>query len=286
MAIMESTAPGMTAVGLGGSDGGVRTRDESLGGEKLPLRMAALTPVLQHGYTELGVARHRVELRIVNGFEVRHDERPVELPLTAQRLVAFLAFQKRAVQRVYVAGKLWTNTAEDRASGSLRSAIWRVKQTDVPLIQTVDTRLALDPDVHVDLAAAEVLARHLVAGSGDARMADLAVLCGEILPDWYDDWLLMEREVHRQLRLHALEALALRLAATACYSEAIDAALSAIAGEPLRDSAHRTLVRVYLAEGNVSEAVRHVGLYRERLAPIGIAPSAEFEELVSGLTSR
>ena len=30
---------------------------------------------------------------------------------------------------------------------------------------------------------------------------------GELLPDWYDDWVLLERERFRQLRLHALDAL-------------------------------------------------------------------------------
>src|SRR3712207_7767400 len=70
----------------------------------------------------------------------------------------------------------------------------------------------------------------------------------EILPDWYDDWLLMEREVHRQLRLHALESLAARLAQDARYGEAVDAALSAIAGEPLRESAHRTRSEEHTSE--------------------------------------
>ena len=92
-----------------------------------------------------GATADRVALRLVNGFEVLRNEEALELPLTAQRLLAFLAFQERPVQRVYVAGKLWIDTAEERASGSLRSAIWRVKQTEVALIRTPDTRLALDP---------------------------------------------------------------------------------------------------------------------------------------------
>jgi DNA-binding SARP family transcriptional activator len=212
------------------------------------------------------------------------EDRPVALPLTAQRLLAFLAFQERPVQRVYVAGKLWMDTDEGRASGSLRSAIWRVKQTAVSLIRTPDTRLELDPAVDVDVAAAVELARALIAGSPEPANGDLSALRGEILPDWYDDWLLMEREVHRQLRLHALEALAIRLAGDESYGQAADAALSAIACEPLRESAHRTLLRVYLAEGNASEAVRHAGLYRELVSRIGIAPSPQFEELAGGLT--
>ena len=235
---------------------------------------------------QAGIAPGRIELRLVNGFELRCDGQGVTLPLTAQRLVAFLAFQDRPVQRVYVAGKLWTDTAEERSFGSLRSALWRVKQTAVSLIRTPDTRLELDPAVDVDLASALELARTLIAGTGDPRPGDLSALRGEILPDWYDDWLLMEREAHRQLRLHAFEALATRLSNTARYGEAVDAALAAIAGEPMRESAHRTLVSIYLAEGNPTEALRHVRLYEDLLAQVGLAPSMRLGELVSGLTAR
>ena len=227
-----------------------------------------------------------VELRLVNGFELRRNGRTVPLPLTAQRLLAFLAFQERPVQRVYVAGKLWMDTGEERASGSLRSAIWRVKQADDGLIRTPDTRLGLDPKVEVDVTSDVALARALIAGAAAPANGRLEALRGEILPDWYDDWLLMEREVHRQLRLHALEAVAGRYAEAARFGEAADAALSAIACEPLRESAHRTLLRVYLAEGNPSEAARHAGLYRELVERIGLEPSEQFEELAGRLTAR
>jgi DNA-binding SARP family transcriptional activator len=228
-----------------------------------------------------------VELRLVNGFELLCDGEPVELPLTAQRLVAFLALQERPLQRGYVAARLWLDTVEERAFGSLRSAIWRVKQTEIPLLKTPDTRLALDPAVRVDLADALGLARLLIsdeAGVGPWPV-DLAPLKGEILPDWYDDWIAIERETHRQLRLHALEAMAVRLGAAERFGEAIEAALAAIAGEPLRESAHRTLCRVYLAEGNATEALRHATLYRELLwRELQLRPGPQFDELVAGVT--
>src|SRR5262245_52524364 len=72
-----------------------------------------------------------VELRLVNGFEVLADGELVALPLTAQRLVAFLALQERPLQRAYVAARLWLDASEERAAGSLRSAVWRVHQSEV-----------------------------------------------------------------------------------------------------------------------------------------------------------
>jgi DNA-binding SARP family transcriptional activator len=228
-----------------------------------------------------------VELRLVQGFEVLHRGESIELPLLAQRLVAFLALQERPRQRAYVAATLWIDTAPERAFASLRSAIWRVRQSGAPLICAPDTRLALDPDVQVDLAAALELARRLLGDDTecDVRSDDLVPLKGEILPDWYDDWLMIERETHRQLRLHALEALAVRLTNAGRFGEAVAAAMAAVEGEPLRESAHRVLCQVYLAEGNVSEALRSVELYRELLmSELGLRPSPQFERLVAGVT--
>ena len=149
-------------------------------------------------------------------------------------------------------------------------------------------RLLLDPAVRVDLREASAQAYRLIDGSAgdDVSFAGFR-LTGELLPDWYDDWLLIEREKYRQLRLHALEALAVRLTSLARYGEAAETALNAIAGEPLRESAHRVLIGVHLAEGNPSEALRHYRLFRDLLlGEIGLTPSAQLEDLVEGLTAR
>jgi len=105
------------------------------------------------------------------------------------------------------------------------------------------------------------------------------------LPDWYDDWVLIERERHRQLGLHALEALASRLVQLERYGEAVDAALAAVAAEPFRESAYRALIAAHLAEGNASEALRQYEHFRRLLAEgLSLAPSPRMEALVAGLT--
>jgi DNA-binding SARP family transcriptional activator len=87
--------------------------------------------------------------------------------------------------------------------------------------------------------------------------------------------------------LHALEALAQTLTELGRYSEAADAALAAVAGEPLRESAHRTLIAVHVAEGNPSEALRQYERYRAMLGEVlNLAPSPKMEELVGGVTRR
>jgi DNA-binding SARP family transcriptional activator len=109
-------------------------------------------------------------------------------------------------------------------------------------------------------------------------------LGGELLPGWSDDWVLLERERLRQLLMHALEALADRLAAAGCCGEAVEAAYAAVHLEPLRGSAHRTLVRVHLAEGNAREAINAYESCRTLLADeLGVAPSRQMSDLVHDL---
>ena len=147
------------------------------------------------------------------------------------------------------------------------------------------THLALAGDVSVDIRQAEASARRLLDDSDEWNTDPYQIsLSGDLLPDWYDDWVLVERERFRQLRLHALESLCERLTAAAKFAQAVDAGLTAVSAEPLRESAHRTLVKAYLAEGNVAEALRQYRFCRKVLADdLGVVPSREMEELVETL---
>jgi DNA-binding SARP family transcriptional activator len=232
-------------------------------------------------------ALHPPSLSLVGAFELRSDGRTVPVPPRAQRLLAFVALHDRPLLRPYVAGTLWTDASESRAAGSLRSSLWLLHCLSDRLVIASSTHVGLAPDVDVDLRRAYEFADSMLSEEDPDALAlprDVP-LDGELLPDWYDDWVVLERERFRQLGLHALEALADRLIARRRLGEALRAALAAVSVEPLRESAHRTLIRVHLAEGNAGEALRQYGLCRRVLdEQLGLAPSAELEALVAGLT--
>jgi DNA-binding SARP family transcriptional activator len=144
--------------------------------------------------------------------------------------------------------------------------------------------LVLAPGVRVDVREFTEWARWVLdpgTDVGGVTSVDRG-LTGELLPGWYDEWVLVERERLCQLRMHALEAWAGKLAAAGRYGEAVQAACAAVGVEPLRESAHRVLVRVHLAEGNVAEAVRSYESFRALLAvELGVEPTAQMDTLVS-----
>ncbi|KIF76852.1 hypothetical protein QR77_29360 [Streptomyces sp. 150FB] len=79
---------------------------------------------------------------------------------------------------------------------------------------------------------------------------------------------------HRaELRLHALESLSRAHREAGHFGRSLDAALLAVAGEPLRESARREAIDTYLAEGNTVEAVRHFVEFRRLLREdLGLPP--------------
>jgi DNA-binding SARP family transcriptional activator len=222
-------------------------------------------------------------LRLLGSFELAYDGASVPLPMGARRVIAFVALHDHPIQRAYVAGTLWLSTSDARAHANLRSALWRLHRAGHQLIESADDRLRLGETVRVDLREAEEFARRAM-NDGEVLDVDMGSLSSDLLPDWYEDWVVLERERFRQLRLGALESICERLMRAERFRDAVDAAHVAVAAEPLRESAHRALVRIHLAEGNTGEAIRQYQLFRRLVRDrLGLEPSEQMEALMDGI---
>ena len=227
-----------------------------------------------------------IHLNVLGGFALSVGDDTVNLQASAQRVVAFLALHARPVRRGYVAGHLWMDADDRKAAASLRSAIWRARAGDRAIVDATTTHLSLPNDVEVDLRKRTALARTVLHQQPQApashHVTHLLSESPEVLPDWYEDWVRIERERFRQLRLHALEALSRNLSAEGEYFDAIETALAAVAAEPLRESAHHALIEAHLGEGNLGEALRQYRSCCELLrARLGVGPSARLRDLVA-----
>ena len=230
-------------------------------------------------------ASGQTRLGLLGAFDLRIAGGPVSLPMNGQRVLAFLALHGRPLTRAFVAGSLWLDSTDDRAAGSLRSALWRLNR-EGRVVEASGEKIRLVSDVAVDVAAAVVQAHRLLDPTSDECPSFHEVrLRDDLLPDWYDDWLAFERERFRQLRIHALESLCERLIAFERFGEAIETGLAVAAAEPLRESAHRILIRIHLAEGNGAEALAQYHRFRGLLHDeLGLEPSLEMRALVAAVT--
>ena len=226
-------------------------------------------------------------LSLFDGFElVEYGGSRITLPASAQRLLAFLAVHEGPHLRSYVAGMLWPDKSETRSHANLRSMVWRLRQPGIEVVDASEREIGLADGVVVDARQLVVLAQALFNGT-DPTLTYAArdlLAARELLPGWYDEWVLVERERLRHLRQHALEVLCSRLVELGRIGEAVDVALSSVADDPLRESAQRVLIQAHLAEGNAAEALRQYETYRNLLREsLGVEPGPGVRELFDGI---
>jgi DNA-binding SARP family transcriptional activator len=223
-------------------------------------------------------------LELLNGCGIWLKGRPVALPLSSQRLLALLALHEHPLQRTYIAGTLWPDYPEQRAIANLRTALARLPLMAGRLVEVIGRQIRLARWVSVDVRETSSLAQRVI--DHDEEVLGIKGLhrrlMVDLLPDWYEDWVLAEQERYRELRLHALEALCEWLTHLEEFGPAIEAGLAAVAGEPLRESARRALIRAYLAEGNQAAAVIQYRRFHSLLdRELGLAPSRSLGNLVN-----
>ena len=233
-----------------------------------------------------------VRLQLLGDFELRFGDEVLRVSQSAQTLLAFLAVAHRGrpVRRTALAERLWPEAPPGRTASNLRSVLWRLpRPRGRTLVTVTSAAVRLWDGVRVDLWEAEEQVRLLCTDDEPPAeaLADLGALGCDLLPDWHEEWLVVEQEAYRQQRLHALERSAAALRERGRFTDALSAGLGAVRAEPLRESAHRRVIEVHLAEGNQAEARGQYDGYRRLLADeIGLPPSPVTRRLVAPLLGR
>ena len=239
-----------------------------------------------------GLSPPQLRLALLGDFQLTNNGEELTVSRPAQRLLTHLAVVHRGkpVRRAALAERLWPDSSPDRATSSLRSVLWRLpRPRGRTLVTCTSTSARLSDDIVVDLWEGEVLAGRLCGDDvpPPSVLTDLALLIQDLLPSWQEEWLMVEQESYRQKRLHALERSAGALRDRGRFADALSAGLGAIRSEPLRESAHRRVIEVHLAEGNHAEALRQYEGYRRLLAEeLGLSPSPVIRRLVAPLLGR
>jgi DNA-binding SARP family transcriptional activator len=228
-----------------------------------------------------------LEVRLLGKFDVRFDDALVKIPTRSeQSLLAFLILHAGAAfRREHLAGLFWLDSEETLAKGYLRQALWRLRKAfssaspNVPnyfqadkISVTFDSQQAYWLDV-------AVLKKDHQEGIDDLITAT-QVYTGEILPGFYDEWVLRERE-----RLHALferkmYRLLELLISAGQWEELIRQAERWIALGDTPESAYRAMILAHAAQGDVSMAL---AVYKRCLQALerelGVLPSPETTRL-------
>lgn len=229
----------------------------------------------------------RIRLQLLGGFvvESREGALPGPLPRKARALLAFLALADPPLQsRHRLAALLWPDHSDRAARTSLRQALASVRRQTGDVLATDQDCVGLVSDaVTVDVHEFDALTRGSDT-SGPMRALDL--YRGDLLEGFqadtptFDQWLGTERE---RLRLRAI-AVATRLLGDDEAHGRLDAAMLAatrlVGLDPLREDAHRSLMRLQARQGRPAEAMRQYRTLRRTLAEeLGVSPDPATEAL-------
>jgi len=237
----------------------------------------------------------QLRLTLLGGFQARLQTGEVmSLPgRKAQALLAFLALPLgRAHPRDKLAALLWGGIREESARASLRQTLFVIRKAlgkaARAVLQQEGEALALAPGaVEADVA---LFGRAVADGTPESLQRAATLYQGDLLAGLvlaevpFEEWLLGERERLRELALEGLAKLLAHQRKSGASEPAVGTALNLLSLDPLQESVHRALMRLYADLGRRAAALRQYqqcvcALRRE----LGVEPEAETQQLYQAI---
>lgn len=216
-------------------------------------------------------------ITLFGALEVAYGDAPPRRPPTQRvlSLLGFLITRHHVPQgRDKLVDLLWPDLMPRQGRRMLSDTLWRARRLLAPddtgetplLIVAADTvTFRPDPATWVDVIAFEQQMRPLLNGEAPAELDEAALdqvraavelYRGDFLEDCYDDWALYERERLRELYLSSLQVLLSHYQRARAYDLGLRIALRLVRADPLREEAHRELMRLYYLLGREADALR------------------------------
>jgi DNA-binding SARP family transcriptional activator/tetratricopeptide (TPR) repeat protein len=207
-------------------------------------------------------------IHLLGGFRLTAEQEPVtglERP-RLQELLAYLLLQRdRPLPRQHLAFLFWPDSTEKQALTNLRNLWYRLRQTlpHADRCLTADDltmQWLADAPCRLDVAVFENhLAQAQTAVNDNERLHHLeqavAQYGGDLLPGFYSDWLLAERERLAQAYGRSLEQLATLHENRRHYRQAIERTRALLRHDPLHEAAYTRLMRLHALNGDRAAAL-------------------------------
>lgn len=226
-----------------------------------------------------------LHVRLLGQYTVQHDGQWLELPNRAvQLLLAYLVIHSDAAQpREHLAALFWPDSTPDNARSNLRHALWQLRKAlgdagDCICADDFAITFHRSGDCHADVIELERDPNGL--RSEEALMAVAAVYDGDLLPGFYEPWVVLERERLEAVFEQKMVLLLDQLLGAQRWTAAIGAAERWIALGTTPEPAYRALMTAHAHLGHTSHVHSAYERCRAGLAEtVGVTPSAETEEL-------
>lgn len=226
-----------------------------------------------------------MRLRLLGRFRVELEGRAVRLPTRESRLLlAYLALRPESHAREKVAALFWPDVPDASARASLRNALSTLRRKlGRGLLLSDRESVRLDPEFPIRVDALELreqATRFLEAPSPDPSAVAVDSYSDDLLVDFYEDWVSVEREALRTLYLKTLLELTRQMRSRSEYDRARDFAERILARDPADERAHRHLMFCHVALGDRGAALRQYEACRSALSEeLAVEPAPATKKL-------
>ncbi len=215
-----------------------------------------------------------LQIRLLGSLNLIWDDKPLAIPgsPTIRSLLAYLIFNhNHPIARDRLLGMFWPERSDSQARRALSNALWRIRQTLGP----AGVRLAAEPNCITFILNPHDELDIVAFADKTINEPDQAVAFyqGDFMEECYDDWAILERERLNELYLGTLERLINFQKQQGRYDQAIAYALRLVAADPLRETAHQDLMRLYHLVGRPQAALEQYTKLCELLSiELGVTP--------------
>lgn len=238
-----------------------------------------------------------LEIRLLGQFHLRLDSRDLVVPSRpAQSLLAYLVLNAGiSHRREKLAGMLWPDSTEANARSYLRHALWRIRRAlDVDSLSWRDYLRADDIAIGFRKDSAYRLDTDIVLEMKDAtawlveELTEIvSVYRGELLPGFYDEWTVLERERLRAAFNHKMQLLLDRLVDERRWHDAVQWAEHWIAMGFVPDLGYRALMLSHAGLGDWGGVAEVYQRYVDAMdRELGLEAPQEMQSLFEQLKRR
>ncbi len=225
-----------------------------------------------------------------------YDGQELELPATRQSrsiLYYLLHHHPQSQRREVLLATFWPEQSEQRSRHALSQSIWRIRQILPDCLETSQAAVGLAPHLTPWIDSQVFLtllgAHSTQQGTVPSQLLEeaLRLYTGDFLACQEEDWVILERERLRHLYHSALETMVQVEKATGDFRQAIHYGLILCNSDPLRESAHREVIRLYYVTGNPAAALRQYTACKNLLKnELGVDPEEETVNLIREINQR
>ncbi len=202
-----------------------------------------------------------LRVRLLGQFDVRLDDKPIEFTSrSAQSLIAYLILNRgNSYRREKLAGMLWPASTEANARNNLRQALWRIRKSLDPrakdYLQADKFAISFNENSFYWLDTSILEGPIKDDCPSDDLMAIVELYQGDLLPGFYENWVVLEREHIQAHYEHKILLLLDRLIKENRWNDALDWAENWIANGGTPEPAYRALMIAHYKLGDISNIV-------------------------------